>query len=140
MLNIEREGNFVVEIDLNPFFEKDNIIFKIYKEKEKIFYLLKPVILIESDKPIESFKYQYLFNLRLSKFITLCGISSRRKSEDLIRSGIVKVNNVVIFEPQFKVLPEIDIVTVYDNMVNQINSKIYIALNKPVKYLSLIHI
>ena len=57
MLNIEREGNFVVEIDLNPFFEKDNIMFKIYKEKEKVFYLLKPVILIESDKPIESFKY-----------------------------------------------------------------------------------
>lgn len=74
--------------------------------------------------------------MRLSKFITLCGISSRRKSEDLIRSGIVKVNNVIIFEPQFKVLPEIDIVTVYDNRVNQISSKIYVALNKPVKYLS----
>ena len=36
MLNIEKEGNFVVEIDLNPFFEKDNIMFKIYKEKEKV--------------------------------------------------------------------------------------------------------
>jgi 23S rRNA pseudouridine2605 synthase len=74
--------------------------------------------------------------LRLSKFIALCGISSRRKSEDLIRSGIVKVNNVVIYEPQFKVLPERDIVIVYNNRVNQISSKIYIALNKPVRYLS----
>jgi 23S rRNA pseudouridine2605 synthase len=73
---------------------------------------------------------------RLSKFLTQCGIASRRKSEEIINDGRVKVNNISILEPYCKILPEIDIVSVDNNIINKNNFNLYIALYKPVKYLS----
>jgi 23S rRNA pseudouridine2605 synthase len=74
--------------------------------------------------------------LRLSVFLSRAGISSRRKAEEIIAAGKVKVNDNIVLEPQFKVTPEQDIVK-YDNYtVNQTKVKLYIALYKPTKVLS----
>ena len=74
--------------------------------------------------------------LRLSVFLSRAGISSRRKAEEIIAAGKVKVNDNIVLEPQFKVTPERDIVTFDNYTVNQTKVKLYIALYKPTKVLS----
>ena len=75
-------------------------------------------------------------NMRLSKFLAEAGIASRRKSDDIIRSGIVKVNNIVVLEPYYQVIPDVDIVTISNNAIYIKERKYYYALNKPINYLS----
>ncbi|MCX7965703.1 MAG: rRNA pseudouridine synthase [Syntrophorhabdaceae bacterium] len=74
--------------------------------------------------------------MRLSKFISNSGITSRRKAEDLIKSGRVKVNNNIILEPFFDINSKEDVVTIDDVKIKNVNKFIYIALYKPVKYIS----
>jgi len=73
---------------------------------------------------------------RLSKFLSHSGIDSRRKSEEIIRSGRVFVNNINILEPQYQVNSDIDIVTVDNKVITNIKHYDYIALYKPVGYMS----
>ncbi len=65
-----------------------------------------------------------------------CGVASRRKSEELIISGRVKVNGNIITEMGFKVNPDIDNVFVDDKNVALEERKVYIMLNKPTGYVT----
>lgn len=69
--------------------------------------------------------------MRLQKYLALSGVASRRKSEDIIRSGRVRINNSVINEMGFEVNPEKDIVTVDGNIVRPYTEHEYYMLNKP---------
>jgi len=68
---------------------------------------------------------------RLQKFMARCGVASRRKCEEIITAGKVKVNNIVITELGNKIDPENDEVQVDDKIINVEENKVYIALNKP---------
>ena len=46
--------------------------------------------------------------IRLQKYLADCGIASRRKSEELIKQGQVKVNGKTITELGTKVIPNKD--------------------------------
>jgi 23S rRNA pseudouridine2605 synthase/16S rRNA pseudouridine516 synthase len=72
---------------------------------------------------------------RLQKFISRSGVTSRRKAEELILEGRVKVNGKVIRTLGVKIDPEKDVVEV-DNKIIKPEKKLYIALYKPVGYLS----
>ncbi len=63
------------------------------------------------------------------------GIASRRKSEDIIKQGRVKVNGEVITEMGVKIDPESDCVEVDGNIISKEN-KIYLLLNKPIGYVT----
>jgi len=73
---------------------------------------------------------------RLSKYLSNSGIASRRKCDDIIISGRVKVNDITVLEPFYRVLPNKDNVTVDNHTLNTNNNPLYIALYKPVQYLS----
>ena len=73
---------------------------------------------------------------RLSKYLSNSGIASRRKCDDIIKSGRVKVNDITVLEPFYRVLPNKDNVTVDNRTINTNNNPLYIALYKPVQYLS----
>jgi len=73
---------------------------------------------------------------RLSKFLSNRGVASRRKCDEIIKLGHVKVNDIIVLEPFFRVLPNKDKVTVDNCSLNTRNNLIYIALYKPVQYLS----
>jgi len=73
---------------------------------------------------------------RLSKYLSNSGIASRRKCDDIIKSGRVKVNDIIVLEPFYRVLPNKDNVTVDNRSINTNNNLLYIALYKPVQYLS----
>jgi 23S rRNA pseudouridine2605 synthase len=73
---------------------------------------------------------------RLQKYMANCGVASRRKCEEIIMAGRVKVNDEIIKELGFKVNSEIDVVKVDHKVIRKISKQIYIALNKPVGYIS----
>lgn len=73
---------------------------------------------------------------RLQKFLARSGIASRRKSEELITSGKIKVNGQVVTELGIKINPEIDIVEYNEKQIKEENKKIYILLNKPIGYVT----
>ena len=74
--------------------------------------------------------------VRLHKILADCGISSRRKAEELIRDGRVKVNNAVITMPGSKADPDIDSIKVDNKPIPKISQKIYLVLNKPPGYVT----
>lgn len=73
--------------------------------------------------------------VRLQKFLAECGVASRRKCEEIILAGKVKVNGVLITELGTKVNPESDVVEV-DGKIISSEKKVYILLNKPVGYVT----
>ena len=102
--------------------------------------------------------------VRLQKYLAECGVASRRKSEEYITSGFVKVNGKVVTELGTKIDPEIDKVEVISHAGNimqiikengnvdnseeisndsQIElkpeKKVYILLNKPVGYVTTVN-
>ncbi|NLZ49978.1 MAG: rRNA pseudouridine synthase [Clostridiales bacterium] len=73
---------------------------------------------------------------RLQKYMAHCGVASRRKCEELILDGKVKVNNQIVKELGTKVNPSMDKVEVDGVLIKPEERKIYIALNKPVGYVT----
>jgi len=74
-------------------------------------------------------------NIRLQKFIADCGVASRRKAEELIKQGRVKVNGLVVTEMGIKV-GDNDSVEVDGRKIKPENKKVYIMLNKPAGYVT----
>jgi 23S rRNA pseudouridine2605 synthase len=74
--------------------------------------------------------------VRLSAFLARCGVASRRKSDGIIASGTVKVNNIVVVHPYHKINPEKDSVTIGNLKIALSKGYVYIALYKPAGYLS----
>ena len=64
-----------------------------------------------------------------------CGIASRRKCEEIISAGKVKVNGHPA-KVGDKVNPKKDLVTVYGKKINKTAEMCYIMLNKPRGYVT----
>lgn len=74
--------------------------------------------------------------LRLQKYIAICGVASRRRSEVLIESGRVKVNGKTVTEMGFKIDPNKDTVIVDGRKIDDDEKAIYLLLNKPRGYIT----
>ena len=72
---------------------------------------------------------------RLQKYLAECGVASRRKCEELIVQGKVKVNQKVVTELGTKIIPGKDEVWVEGKKITK-EDKVYILLNKPVGYVT----
>ncbi len=68
--------------------------------------------------------------VRLQKFLAECGVASRRKSEELIEGGKVKVNGRIA-EIGDKINPKRDTVTVNGKKIVKQKNCTYIMLHKP---------
>lgn len=81
----------------------------------------------------------YMFDrrktMRLNKYIAQSGLTSRRKADELIFNGNVKVNNITVKEPGLQV-GEDDKVYVNGRLIKTEDKKIYIALNKPAGFVT----
>lgn len=69
--------------------------------------------------------------IRLNRYLALAGVGSRRKNDELILSGVVKINGKVVHELGVKVNPSKDRVTVNGRPVVVGYKSYYILLNKP---------
>ena len=73
---------------------------------------------------------------RLQKILAAAGVASRREAEQIIASGRVGVNGVIVSEMGFKADLDIDIVTVDGKRIISGTAKIYIMLYKPAGYVT----
>jgi 23S rRNA pseudouridine2605 synthase/23S rRNA pseudouridine2604 synthase len=74
--------------------------------------------------------------MRLQKFLSRAGICSRRKGEEYIKAGWVRVNGKIVTELGVKIDPEQDSVEVDSDAIRSESVPTYIALNKPRGYVS----
>lgn len=74
--------------------------------------------------------------MRINRFLALCGVASRRKSEQLILEKRVKVNGRVIQNLAIDINPKKDIVTVDGKTVSLKEDYIYLMLHKPKGYVT----
>lgn len=72
---------------------------------------------------------------RLQKYMASCGVASRRKCEELILAGKVKVNGALVNELGVKINPKKDSIEYDNKIISKENKKIYIMLNKPEGYI-----
>lgn len=68
--------------------------------------------------------------MRLHKYLAQCGVASRRKCEELIAEGRVRVNDTVIQEMGVQVVPT-DVITVDGETVFPEREKRYVLYHKP---------
>ncbi len=73
---------------------------------------------------------------RLQKIIAGAGIASRRHAEELIRSGQVRVNGVVVTELGAKADPEHDRVEAAGKIARASHEHVYVLLHKPPEIVS----
>ena len=70
--------------------------------------------------------------VRLQKYLADCGVASRRKSEELISAGLVKVNGKPVTELGTKIDESCDIIEYGGKVIKHAeDEKIYIMLHKP---------
>ena len=74
--------------------------------------------------------------MRLQKFLSQAGIASRRKAEELIIDGKIKVNGKTAKKLGMTIDENNDEVSYQDKIITLKTKKIYIAINKPIGYIS----
>jgi 23S rRNA pseudouridine2605 synthase len=75
--------------------------------------------------------------IRLQKYIADCGVTSRRKAEDLIAQGQVKVNGLKVKEQGVKIDPQEDVVEVAGKVIDLLTvDHLYLVMNKPRGYVT----
>ena len=73
---------------------------------------------------------------RLQKYLSRCGVASRRRAEVMIAQGKVAVNGAIVSRLGTKVDPANDTVTVAGIPVSLPSTSTYLALHKPPGYLA----
>ena len=73
--------------------------------------------------------------MRLNKYIAQAGIASRRKADDLISCGNVKINGAVVKELGTDV-KEGDVIEVNGRRITASEKKVYVLLHKPLGYVT----
>lgn len=72
--------------------------------------------------------------IRLNKYLADHGVASRRKCEQYIRAGFIKVNGKIVREMGIKIDPEKDHVETTQHLRLKKQGFVYYALHKPVGY------
>ena len=76
--------------------------------------------------------------IRLQKYLAENGVASRRKCEEYIVDGKVKINGKVVTQLGIKIKPGIDKVEYNDKEIQCMDNKeyVYVLLNKPIGYVT----
>ena len=73
--------------------------------------------------------------MRLNKYIAAAGVCSRRKADELIANGNVRINGAVMKEMGYDVADS-DTVQVNGRTISAASKKVYVAVNKPLGYIT----
>ena len=74
--------------------------------------------------------------IRLQKYLANNGILSRRKAEEAILEGKVKVDGKVVTELGTKIIPSVNKIEYEGKAVKNEEEKVYVLLNKPIGYVT----
>ncbi len=70
-------------------------------------------------------------SFRISHFLSRAGVASRRKAEDIVRKGRVRLNGNLVEDLATQVIPGADEVTVDDKQIHLSGETLVLAMNKP---------
>jgi len=70
-------------------------------------------------------------SIRLNRFLAMCGVCSRRKADEYIEDGLVRVNGSTVFEMGLKINPKEDQVFFRKQRLKLIEDHTYIVIYKP---------
>ncbi|CFX93761.1 Pseudouridine synthase, RsuA/RluB/E/F [Syntrophomonas zehnderi OL-4] len=73
--------------------------------------------------------------MRIAKYLAHSGVASRRRCEELIKAGQVKVNGTVITALGTQVNPDVDIIELRGEIITNSQLAVYYLLNKPPGYI-----
>ena len=74
--------------------------------------------------------------MRLQKYLSNSGVTSRRKAEEVIKQGKVCVNGEVVTELGVKIVPNVDKIEYQGREIKLEEEFVYILLNKPIGYVT----
>lgn len=74
--------------------------------------------------------------VRINKYLTLCGLGSRRKVEELILAGEIRLNGTVVRDLSTVIDTETDTVKYMGEKLSTIKTAYYLMLNKPKGYIT----
>lgn len=74
-------------------------------------------------------------DIRLNKYVAACGVCARRKADELIFNGRVKVNGEIQTNPGTRVSPR-DVVEVDGKKISRARELLYVMLHKPPGYVT----
>lgn len=69
--------------------------------------------------------------IRINKYLSLCGVTSRRGAEGLIAEKLVSVNDITVEKVGIIIDEDHDVVKVEGVEVRPVQDKVYVVLNKP---------
>ncbi len=77
--------------------------------------------------------------IRINKYLSICGVTSRRGAEALIGERKVTINDKTITELGVMVDPEKDVVRVNGTEIHPVAKYVYVILNKPGMTMTTLH-
>ncbi len=77
--------------------------------------------------------------IRINKYLSLCGVTSRRGAEVMIGEGRITVNDTTVTEVGTILDENKDIVKVDGTVVTPVEHKVYVVFNKPPQVMTTLH-
>lgn len=74
--------------------------------------------------------------VRINKYLVSCGLGSRRKVEELINIGKIKVNGKITYDLTTQINPDTDEVMFNNSKLKQQERLVYVLMNKPKGYIT----
>ena len=72
-------------------------------------------------------------NIRLNRYLAMCGVASRRRAEEILAQGRVRVNGKIVLLPSLQIDMGVTNVTLDDKLMLP-EQYMYLVLNKPAGY------
>ena len=77
--------------------------------------------------------------IRINKYLSMCGVTSRRGADTLITEKRVTINDLTVEKMGQTVDPDTDIVKVDGTVVGLVEEKVYVLFNKPKQVMTTLH-
>ena len=77
--------------------------------------------------------------IRINKYLSMCGVTSRRGADGLIVAGRVTINDQTMIERGMVVNTDTDVVKVDGVEAKPVNEMVYVVLNKPIMTMTTLH-
>jgi 23S rRNA pseudouridine2605 synthase len=74
--------------------------------------------------------------IRINKYLSLCGLGSRRKAEEHIRSGKIRLNGKTVESLSLTIDPDNDIIEFNNRIIYSTDERYFIILNKPEGFIT----
>lgn len=77
--------------------------------------------------------------IRINKYLSLCGVTSRRGAETLVVEGHVSINDKTVKKVGTIIDEKRDVVKVDGTVVTPVEHQVYVVLNKPPQVMTTLH-